>query len=139
MLERWEHYQGEASGIGVRGYGGTEALAFEQAALALTAAVAEPARVAPSARVVIHCHAPSEDLLLAAWLDAVRRKMGSSGMLFSRFEVWIDGLKLTAHAWGEAVDPQRHVMRRQLGRPRPDSPRVARHGDGWLAQAIMDL
>ena len=139
MLERWEHYEHGGAGIGVRGFGSTEGDAFEQAALALTAAVTDPGGVAARERVVIRCHAPTEDLLLAAWLDAVRRKMKSSRMLFSRFEVWLDGLRLTAHAWGEPVSPERHPLRLELKRPRPHTPRVARHGEGWLAQAIMDL
>jgi SHS2 domain-containing protein len=139
MLERWEHYEDGGTGIGVRGFGDTEGDAFEQAALALTAAVTDPASVAPRELVVLHCDAPTEDLLLESWLDAVRRRMKSSRMLFSRFEVRLDGLRLTAHAWGEPVNPERHPLRLELKRARPHTPRVARHGEGWIAQAIMDF
>ena len=136
-MERWEHYE-DPAGLGVRGYGNTEADAFEQAALALTAAMADPANVAPTERVVIQCEAPDEDQLLACWLEAVRRKMASSRMLFSRFEVWLDGSRLTAHAWGEPLSRERHHLRLRLKGARPETPRVARHADGWLAQAVMD-
>lgn len=138
-MERWEHYQDGAGGIGVRGYGDTEADAFEQAALALTAAMADPAGIAQRERVVIHCEAPNPDLLLAAWLDAVGREMAETGMLFSRFEVWLDEMRLTAHAWGEPASPERHRVRLRLKHPRPNTERVARHGEGWLAQAVMDF
>lgn len=139
MLEGWEHYEDGGTGIGVRGFGSTQGDAFVQAALALTAAVTHPAGVAPRERVVLRCEAPTEDLLLEAWLDAVRRRMKSSRMLFSRFEVWLDGPRLTARAWGEPVNPQRHPLRLELKRPRLHTPRVARHGEGWMAQAIMDV
>lgn len=139
MKQHWEHYDEGGSGIGVRGFGETEAHAFEQAALALTAAMADPSTIAPVEKIVLHCEAGSEDALLAAWLDAVARRMLSSRMLFSRFEVWLDGTRLTAHAWGEAANAQRHNARLRLRRARPNSQRVARHGDGWMAQAIMDV
>lgn len=60
-------------------------------------------------------------------------------MLFSRFEVWLDGLRLTAHAWGEATDPERHRPRLRIKRARANTERVARHGEGWMAQAIMEF
>lgn len=139
MLERWEHYENGGAGIGVRGYGDSEADAFEQAALALTATMTDPQLVAARERVVIRCEAPTDDLLLATWLDAVRRRMKSSRMLFSRFEVWLEGTRLTAHAWGEPINPDRHELRVQVKGARPATPRVARHGDGWMAQAFMDF
>lgn len=138
-MERWEHYEDAGAGIGVRGYGGTEADAFEQAALALSAAVADPALVAQRDCVVIRCESPDEDQLLACWLEALRHKIESDRMLFSRFEVWLDGPRLLAHAWGEPVNPERHAVRVRLKRMRPETPRVAQHADGWLAQAVMDF
>jgi len=139
MLERWEHFENDRGGLGVRGFGDTEADAFEQAALALTSAITDPDGVAPRERVVIRCEATTDDLLLASWLDAVRAKMISSRMLFSRFEVWLDGTRLSAHAWGEPVNAERHELRLKLKQARPESSRVARHAEGWIAQAIMDF
>jgi SHS2 domain-containing protein len=79
----WEHYE-HAANIGVRGFGATKAEAFEQAALAMTAAVADPAAVAPRERATIRCEAPDDELLLAAWLNALvyemaTRPCGSAG------------------------------------------------------------
>jgi SHS2 domain-containing protein len=139
VLERWEHYEDGGSGIGVRGFGDTAADAFEQAALALTATMTDPQGVSSRERVVIRCEAPTDDLLLATWLDAVRSRMKSSRMLFSRFEVWLDGTRLTAHAWGEPMNPDRHELRLQVKGARADTPHVARHGEGWMAQAIMEF
>jgi SHS2 domain-containing protein len=99
----------------------------------------DPRRVAARERVAIRCEAPTEEQLLASWLEAVRRRMKSSRMLFSRFEVWLDGTRLTAHAWGEPINPERHELRVQVKGARPDTPRVARHCEGWMAQAFMDF
>src|SRR5512139_3851745 len=43
-MNRWEHFEHGAD-IGVRGFGASVAEAFEQAALALTAVIADPAGV----------------------------------------------------------------------------------------------
>ncbi|HJV64079.1 MAG TPA: archease, partial [Albitalea sp.] len=74
MKDRWEHFDHDAD-IGVRGIGGSKARAFEQAALALTAVVTPPERVRPIDSVTIECSAPDDDLLLAAWLNAVIYQM----------------------------------------------------------------
>ena len=46
--------------IGVRGIGPSRAAAFEQAALALTMAVTDPATVAPQQAVEVTCEAPDD-------------------------------------------------------------------------------
>ena len=51
----WEHFPHEAD-VGVRGFGATPAVAFEQGALALTAVVTH-ARVEPLVEVEVSCQA----------------------------------------------------------------------------------
>ncbi len=103
----WEHFHHEAD-IGVRGLGVTPESAFEQGALGLTAVVANPDSVKPGNKVRIHCRAPDLELLFADWLNALIFEMSSRRMLFSRFEVEIEGNELTAVAWGEPIDSVRH-------------------------------
>ena len=79
----WEHFAHDAD-IGIRGIGATRSEAFEQAALALTAAITDPAHVAQRIAVAIRCEAPDDELLLADWLNAIvyemaTRPAGSSG------------------------------------------------------------
>lgn len=135
---RWEHYEHGAE-IGVRGFGETKAEAFAQAALALTARVADLRSVGQFEAVSLECEAPDDDRLLAAWLAAVAEEMATRRLLFGRFAVKIDGTRLRAQAWGEAVDPERHGERAVAERPRvgEETLRVARHGEGWVAQAVV--
>ena len=138
----WEHYEHER-GIGVRGFGETVAEAFEQAALATTAAVTSLSAVAPWEAVTIRCQAPNHDLLLDEWLNALIHEMAEKKMLFSRFAVRIDGERLTAEALGEGIDPSRHRPVVELQRARVHEPEVnatlpvAKHGDGWVAQTVV--
>ena len=103
----WEHFAHGAD-IGVRGSGATPGEAFEQAALALTAVVADPAQIASDTALDIQCEAPDLELLLADWLNALIYEMATRNMLFVRFEVRIAGSSLNAKAWGEALDRSRH-------------------------------
>jgi len=136
---RWEHYEHGAD-VGVRGFGATMASAFEQAALALTAIVADPIDVAASDRVTLACEAPDSELLLADWLNAVIYEMATRGMLFSRYEVGMEGQRLSANAWGERVDPARHRPAVEPKGATYTTLRVARETDGtWVAQAVVDV
>jgi len=126
--------------IGVRGFGVTREQAFEQAALALTAVVADPAGVAQRENIEVACEAPDEELLLADWLNAVIYEMATRGMLYSRFEVSIAGSRLQGRAWGERVEVARHRPAVEVKGATYSELRVARDADGgWVAQCVVDV
>ena len=139
MVERrWEHFPHGAD-VGVRGHGPTRAAAFEQAAVALTAAVCDPGSVLSEEAIEIDCEAADEELLLAAWLNAVVYEMAVRRMLFGRFAVAIDGRRLHGRAWGEPVDPGRHRPAVEVKGATLTELRVARGPGGWLAQCVIDV
>src|SRR4030067_1795112 len=104
---RWEHFPHQAD-VGVRGLGATLAQAFEQAALALTAVITDLAAVAPREMLRLSCAAPDAELLLVDWLNMLIYEMATRNMLFSRFEVHLEGNRLTAQVWGEALEAGSH-------------------------------
>lgn len=135
----WEHFTHGAD-IGVRGVAPTLDAAFEQAALALTAVVTDPLSVRPEAAVAITCDAPSADLLLVDWLNALVYEMGVRRMLFGAFDVTIRGVHLTGTAWGEPVDRQRHKPAVEVKGATYTELRVCRQETGsWLAQCVVDV
>ena len=138
MQARWEHFEHGAD-VGVRGCGATVAEAFEQAALALTAVVTDPAVVRPLECVELSCEAPDNELLLAEWLNAIVYEMATRRMLFSRFAVRLQSDGLTAEAWGEPVDVARHRPAVEVKGATYTQLRVAREGGGWLAQTVVDV
>lgn len=138
-IPRWEHFAHGAD-IGVRGVGRTPAQAFEQAALALTAVVTDPAAVAAGTAVDIACEAPDTELLLADWLNALVYEMQVRNMLFGRFEVSIEGTRLAARAWGEPLDVARHQPAVEVKGATYTQLAVRRLDDGhWLAQCVVDV
>ncbi|OIP46244.1 MAG: archease [Deltaproteobacteria bacterium CG23_combo_of_CG06-09_8_20_14_all_60_8] len=136
---RWEHFHHMAD-IGVCGLGGSLAEAFGQAALAMTAVITDLASVRPAVEIPIRCQAPDVELLLVDWLNALIYEMAVRHMLFSRFQVTITDLALTARAWGEPVDRLRHQPAVEIKGATYTALKVAQTPDGpWLAQCVVDV
>jgi tRNA nucleotidyltransferase (CCA-adding enzyme) len=135
----WELFPHDAD-IGVRGVGPTREAAFEQAALALTGAITDVGAVAARQEVRVDCSAPGDDLLLVEWLNALVYEMATRGMLFSRFQVTIEGNRLQGRAWGEAVDVARHEPATEIKGATYTALKVARAPSGtWLAECVVDV
>ncbi len=136
---RWEHFAHGAD-IGVRGVGTTQAEAFEQAAMALTAVLTDPLRVAPKAEVGIECEATNREALLVNWLNAVVYEMAVRGMIFGRFVVRLEANRLHGSAWGEEVDVARHEPAVEVKGATYTSLFVGHNTDGaWVAQCVVDV
>lgn len=125
--------------MGVRGIGATKSEAFEQAALALTAIITDAANVEPREAVEIRCEAPDDELLFAEWLNALIYEMATRKMLFSRFEVKLEGAQLAARAWGEKADVARHKPAVEVKGATYTQLRVARENGDWIAQTVVDV
>lgn len=139
MSGEWEHFEHQAD-IGIRGRGGTLAEAFEQAAVALTAVVTPPERIEAKVCVEVACEAPDREMLLADWLNAVLREMAALRMLFSRYEVILDGDRLKGRLWGEKLDVARHEPVVEVKGASYHDLKV--EGDdqrGWVAQCVVDV
>lgn len=139
VIARWEHFPHEAD-IGVRGLGATLEEAFEQAALALTAGLTDLATVNPRTMIRLSCEAPDIELLFVDWLNALVYEMVTRNMLFSRFEVHLKRDRLSAKAWGEALDVARHRPAVEIKGATYTALKVAQQpSGGWLAQCVVDV
>lgn len=137
--DHWEHYDHGAD-VGVRGVGRTKAAAYEQAALALTAVVTEPANVAPQTRVEVACEAPDDELLLVDWLNALVYEMAVRKMLFSRFQATLADGSLIGRLWGEPVDVRRHHPAVEVKGATLTTLSVRQNDTRqWVAQTVVDV
>lgn len=137
--EGWEHFPHEAD-IGVQGIGLTREAAFENAGLALTAVITDPASVAPLDAVPIVCEAPDQELLLVDWLNALVYEMATRDMLFSRFAVRFNDHSLHATAWGERVEVTRHQPAVEVKGATYTELSVKQDAHGrWIAQCVVDV
>ena len=139
MLPHWEHFEHGAD-VGVRGWGRSRAEAFEQAALAMTAAVTDLALVRPVDRVELVVEGDDQDLLLTDWLNALVYEMDTRHMLFGRFSVRIDDDGLVAVAEGERLAVERHHPAVEVKGATLTELKVAQQPDGsWMAQCVVDV
>jgi SHS2 domain-containing protein len=135
----WEHFPHQAD-IGVRGIGSTKEAAFESAAQALTAVITDLESVAPIQSVPIVCEAPDDELLLVDWLNALVYEMATRRMLFSRFDVCVNGHSLQATAWGEPIDVARHQPAVEVKGATYTELSVKRDEEGrWVARCVVDV
>lgn len=134
----WEHFPHDAD-VGLIATGATKADAFRQAALALTAVIADPATVRSNEAVTIDCQAPADDLLLVDWLNALVFEMATRGMLFGDFDVAIVNDELHATAWGEPVDVERHEPAVEVKGATLTALAVTPTNEGWRVQCVLDV
>jgi SHS2 domain-containing protein len=135
----WEHYSHPAD-MGIRGFGATKAEAFEQAALAMTAVIADLHTVARQEVVEIVCEEQDDELLFVSWLNALLYEMATRRMLFSKFKVMTQGDRLEGEAWGEELDEGRHRPVVEVKAATYGDLKVEKDRDGnWVAQCVVDV
>jgi protein archease len=134
----WEQFPHDAD-VGLRGWGSSIEVAFEQAALALTGIVTD-AEIAATTKVEVSCEAPDVELLLVEWLNAIIYEMAVRSMLFGRFEVEIIGTRLRGVLWGEPIDQAKHLPACEPKGATYTALRVAQGSDGlWSAGCVIDV
>ena len=137
-MQGWEHFPHGAD-IGVRGFGPTLAVAFEQTALAMSTVVVDVDTVQPTHKVSVACQATAPDLLLVEWLNALVYEMSVRRMVFARFQVTLADGRLGGEAWGEPVDPSRHRPAAEVKGATYTELEVTRTPEGWMAHCVVDV
>jgi len=136
----WQHYSHPAD-MGIRGFGPTKQEAFAQAALALTAIIADLQTIDPKEMVQIICNMENDDeLLFVNWLNTLLYHMSVKNMLFSRFEIKLSANRLHAKAWGENIDKEKHRPAVEVKAATYADLKVGPDKNGnWMAQCIVDV
>ena len=139
MQERGRNYFPHEADLGICGWGPTADIAFEEAALGLTASVTD-GQVVPATRVELSCEGTDLELLFVAWLNAIIYEMAVRRMLFGRFEVHINGNRLKASMWGEAIDRLRHSPACEPKGATYTALKVSKDDNGrWTACCVVDV
>lgn len=126
--------------MGVRGRGPTRGAAFAQAAVALTTMMHPSSEVRPLEPVEVTLSAPTDEDLLVGWLQAVVREMRSRGMLFSHYDVDIEGQTLRATLWGEHLQAEPGQVMPRVKGIKPIRMQVGRRPGGtWFAQCAVEV
>ena len=134
----YETFDHEAD-IGIRGFGSNIGEAFENAALAMYSVMVKIETIKPLEQKEIVVSAPDGELLLVEWLNALLSLSDIERMVFSRFEVRIEGTSLTARAWGERLDRIRHEPNVEVKGATYHMLKVSKSGDRYVAQCVVDV
>lgn len=127
------------AGIGVRGVGWTEQVAFENAALALTSIAFDPEKVHQRNVVFIHCQAPNHEILLVNWLNALIHEASTCKMVFGHFRVNLFDHRLEGIAWGYKLDHEHHQPTLEAKRALDTELQVEKQANGrWVAQCVIE-
>lgn len=126
--------------IGVRCFGPTREIAFEEAAMAMTSVMTQPEKVASRLTVNIACDAPDDELLLVDWLNALIYEMSTRKIVFGRYRVQIHNHFLTGTAEGEEIEGERHQPAVEIKGATYTALAVREtESGGWLAQCVVDV
>ena len=134
----WSHFAHDAD-LGLCGSGGSKAEAFEQIAMALTAAVTDPDSVATEESISLRCEAPNDEVLLVDWLNALIYEMAVRKMLFGKFSVSITDCVLQADVVGEPVDRNKHHPAVEVKGATYTALDVEHTDAGWIVQCVVDV
>lgn len=134
----WQHFHHDGD-TGVRGIGRNMSEAFEQAAIAVTALVCDPRQVRSWREVDVACRNEDREWLFFDWIDAIVHEMTSRQMLFSVFQVTIDGGELKARLHGEPVSRVRHHPMLAIKGASVSDLMVRHKHDRWTAQCVVDV
>lgn len=136
MHELFEH----TADLGLRAKAASLTGAFQDIAACLLAALVEdPGTVRPDVEERIAIEGADREYLLFDWLNALLRRFDEDRMLFSQFAVSVRENGLDAAIRGEAYDPDRHALSHEVKAVTYHELKLVPDGDGWLAEAIVDI
>ena len=101
MHEPYAYFEHGAD-IGIVGRGERIEEAFEQAATAMFAIMADPERIRPEVRVAIEFEEADAELALVTWLNQLLGQARSRALIFGRFHLRRDGANWSGTAEGES-------------------------------------
>jgi SHS2 domain-containing protein len=136
MYELFEH----TADLGLRVRAPDLDTLFAEAAACLFSAILEDVgTVRPEQAVTVELTGADREFLLFDWLRELLLRFDADHLVFGRFEVRVLGDGLTGTAWGELLDPARHLLGNEVKAITYHELKVVRDGDGWLAEVIVDI
>ncbi len=136
MFEIFEH----TADLGLRVRAPTLSELMTDAARGLFAMVVENLEsVQPVVAREFHIAGSDRTYLLFDWLNELLYVCDTERLAFSRFDVQMTAVGLTATARGEPLDPARHHLTHEIKAITYHGLKVEETKEGWLAEVIVDI
>lgn len=128
------------SDVGLDVVASTSQALFEASAEAMSDLMFGLPTVAATNRVAVAVEAIDLGGLLVAFLSELLFQFEVEGLVFSRFHVsHLEPTRLSAEAWGEAFDGERHTVLEAVKAVTYHNLVVEERGGAWHARFILDL
>ena len=105
----------------------------------LAAMVEDPATVERRHECTIILNGTDREFLMFDWLRHLLFLFDEGKCLYSEFEIIFEPDGLSAVAFGEGYDPERHAFAHEVKAITYHELKVVEHNGGWLAEAIVDI
>jgi SHS2 domain-containing protein len=136
MYELFEH----TADLGLRVRAADLDTLFAEAAACLFSAVLEDiGTVRPVQSVMVELNGTDREFLLFDWLRELLLKCAEDHIVFGHFEVQVRDDGLTGRAWGEPIDPARHLLAHEVKAITYHELKVVEIEGEWLAEVIVDI
>jgi SHS2 domain-containing protein len=136
MYELFEH----TADLGLRAAAPNLDTLFAEMGMCLfTAIVDDLSTVVAKHETTIMIEGTDPEYLLFDWLRHLLYLFDEGKELFSAFEVKMVETGVSAIAFGEPLDPARHLLNHEVKAITYHELKVERTGDGWLAEVIVDI
>jgi SHS2 domain-containing protein len=113
---------------------------FAEAAECLfTAMLEDLGSVRPLTPLTFEVSGADRDFQLFDWLRDLLLRADEEHWVFGKFAVEVRDDGLTGTAWGESLDPARHLLAREVKAITYHGLKVEKTSDGWLAEVIVDI
>jgi SHS2 domain-containing protein len=136
MYELFEH----TADLGLRATAPDLDALFVEMARCLSAAILEDSgSVRPVNDTAFEIAGTDREYLLFDWLKELLYRFDAEHQVFGRFEVTVRPDGLTATAWGEPLDPARHLLNHEVKAITYHELKVEPTDGGWAAEVIVDI
>jgi SHS2 domain-containing protein len=113
---------------------------FGAAARACFAVMTDLGRVRPRIACEVRCDAAGLEDLLVVWLNELIGVSGAERLFFSEFDVRaLAATRIEAVARGEPIDPERHLLLKEVKAATYHRLSIATSRDGWEATVLLDI
>lgn len=133
----YEYFEHTAD-IGIIGKGKTIEEAFEQAAQAMFNVMVDIKKVKPTEKITIKADAEQLEQLFIEFLNELLAQKDIKHMVFSKFKVKINKLKLTAEVYGEKLQ-DKHNIKTEVKAATYSALKVEKDKNNYIVRCIVDV
>lgn len=136
MYETFDH----TADLGLRIRSGDLNTLFNEAGQALFSVLVEDLNTIELRQTwTVHLTGDNLEFLLFDWLRELLYLFEAEQLALGRFDAQVQGNTLEATAWGEPLDPSRHLLLHEVKAITYHHLQVQQTPDGWLAEVIVDI